>query len=402
MLAPAGAEKSRQELVDQHALAAPAEVEVSVEKLAAYLAKGTQNQEEKARAIFRWLTDRVSYDVPNFLAGHYLDPSPENVLRRRTAVCEGYARLFKALAEEAGLESEMVVGKSKGFGFSNDEDFRKKQADHAWNAVKVDGQWRLLDATWGAGGMNSENKFAKRFNEHWFETRPEQFIYDHFPEETRWQLLARPLTVDQFVDLVRVTSFYFRYGLHTRSHPNAVIRGSGVIEVRLESPPNLLMNAELLKDGRGPKRPLTFVQRLGGEQLIRVMLPSRGRFQLRLFARDSAERQSSDWVMDYQIDSQGGRTPCPGYPKTTGAYQRYKAVLLSPLEGRLKAGALQSFSLRVEGADQVVVGEDQVPLTRSGSTFSGKVKLPASGPVRVYARVPGRQVLDGLLEYSVK
>ncbi len=344
----------------------------------------------------------MSYDVSNFLANHYVDPSPENVLRRRTAVCEGYARLFKALAEEAGLESEMVVGKSKGFGFSSDDEFRKKQADHAWNSVKVDGKWRLLDATWGAGGMNAEKKFAKRFNEHWFQTRPEQFIYDHFPEEPRWQLLPKPITVDQFVDLVRVTSFYFRYGLHTRSHPNAVIRGSGVIEVRLESPPNVLMNAELLKDGRSPKRPLTFVQKQGGEHLIRVMLPDRGRYQLRLFARDSADRESSDWVMDYQIDSQGGRSPCPGYPKTTGSYQRYNTVLVGPLEGRLKAGALQSFNLRVEGVDKVVVGEDQVPLTRSGSTFSGKVRLPVAGPVRVYARIPGRDTLVGLLEYSVR
>lgn len=389
--------------MDRHALAAPAAAEASVEKLAAYLSQGTQSQEEKARAIFRWITDRVAYDVEGFLAGNYPDPAPENVLRTRTAVCEGYARLFNALAQEAGLESELVSGKSKGYGFSNDEDMRGKQADHAWNVVKLEGQWRLIDSTWGAGAMDQERKFVKRFNEHWFETRPEQFIYDHFPEDQRWQLLARPLSLEQFHGLVRVTSHFFRYGLHTRSHPGAVIRGSGVVEVRLDSPVNVYLQAELLKAGKAPKRPLTFVQRLGTEQLIRVMLPDRGRYQLRIYARDSAERESFDWVMDYEIQSSGGRSPCPGYPKFFGAYQKYNAVLISPLEGRLKGASNQEFRLRLSGAEEVMVGNgtEQTKLKKSGTTFSGKVPLVA-GEATLYARFPGQTRFFGLLEYAVR
>jgi len=396
-------EARRRELVDKHALAAPPAVETSVEKLAAYLGEGRLTEEEKARAIFRWITDRVAYDVEGFLKGNYPDPSPENVLRTRLAVCEGYARLFNALAQEVGLESELVAGRSKGYGFSSEEAAQKKQADHAWNAVKLDGKWRLVDSTWGAGGMGPEKKFLKRFNEHWFSTRPEQFIYDHFPEEQRWQLLARPLSLQQFEGLVRVTSHYFRYGLHTRSHPGSLIRGSGTLEVRLESPTNVYLQAELLKNGKAPKRPLTFVQRVGSEQLIRVMLPDRGRFLLRVYARDSADRPSFDWVMDYQIDSQGGRSPCPGYAKFFSAYQKYDAVLISPLEGRLKANVAQDFRVRINGAEEVMVGSgmEQTKLTKSGSTFSGKVKLPP-GTATVYARLPGQTTFTGLLEYTVK
>ena len=61
-------------------------------------------------------------------------------------VCQAYAVTFQALAQEAGLETMYVSG--------NTDDFDP----HAWNFVKVDGQWLALDVTWNDSDGDSNKK----------------------------------------------------------------------------------------------------------------------------------------------------------------------------------------------------------------------------------------------------
>lgn len=56
-----------------------------------------------------------------------------------TAVCNGYAQAFTAMAEAAGLEAVMVTG-SDSAGDTG--------GNHAWNKVRIDGRWLLVDVTW--------------------------------------------------------------------------------------------------------------------------------------------------------------------------------------------------------------------------------------------------------------
>src|ERR1700682_5699516 len=99
--------------IDQRAVQAPPGAESSVEMLAQYLCKTAKNDREKARSIYRWITEHVAYDVPGLLAKKRGDNSPEGVLKSHLCVCEGYARLFQALCEKAELESVMVSGRAK-------------------------------------------------------------------------------------------------------------------------------------------------------------------------------------------------------------------------------------------------------------------------------------------------
>ncbi len=60
-------------------------------------------------------------------------------------VCEGYAKAFQYLCNYAGIESIYAVGystSSYGFGFFT------SQGGHAWNLVKIGGQWTNVDLTW--------------------------------------------------------------------------------------------------------------------------------------------------------------------------------------------------------------------------------------------------------------
>lgn len=204
------------EAIDRHALAAPAAAEKSVATLSAYLSRPAKTDREKARAIFRWLTDRIGYNAEDFLAGKPPgDCSAEAVLKTRKTVCAGYAALFEALARPAGLEAVTIEGGGKGYGYVPGEDATDK--NHAWNAVKVGGRWYGVDATWGAGSVDAARGFVKELNEEWFLAPPDQLILSHFPADPARQFLARPVDAATFRRWPKVPSQLFAFGFEAKA-----------------------------------------------------------------------------------------------------------------------------------------------------------------------------------------
>jgi len=124
--------------IDAHALATSDSEESSPSALVRYLSRPTRNDTEKARAIFRWVADRISYDVDAYFSNNLVAMNAEDVLRQRRSICDGYATLFEKLAREAGMEAVTIKGYAKAYG--NVPGTRFERANHAWNAIKIDGQ----------------------------------------------------------------------------------------------------------------------------------------------------------------------------------------------------------------------------------------------------------------------
>lgn len=61
-----------------------------------------------------------------------------------------------------------------------------------------------------AGGADS---LRYEYDDHYFMTDPEEFIYEFFPLQKEWQLLKRPISLHEFELLPFVRSLFFRYGL---------------------------------------------------------------------------------------------------------------------------------------------------------------------------------------------
>jgi transglutaminase/protease-like cytokinesis protein 3 len=147
-----------------------------VDALAEKLLQNAVSDRDKAYAAFSWISANIHYDNATKWQRRYgnsgNDQSPAAVLASRQAVCEGLANLFTALATRMGLQSEVVLGKASG----------ARQENHAWNAVMVDGKWGLVDIT-----------------RHSFLNPPEEFLARHFPFDPRWQLIAKPLTYEEWL-----------------------------------------------------------------------------------------------------------------------------------------------------------------------------------------------------------
>lgn len=64
---------------------------------------------------------------------------------KKAVVCEGYSKLMQLVLNELGIENIYITGRAGG-------------GEHAWNAVKIDEEWFLLDATWDDAGADSSGE----------------------------------------------------------------------------------------------------------------------------------------------------------------------------------------------------------------------------------------------------
>lgn len=147
---------------------------------------------DKARALFTWLHYNIDYDTVAFFNNAVQPSTPASTLATGLAVCEGYAGLFSALATKCGLESVVVGGHGKGFGYAQPSPDSPlppyNPGGHAWNAVKIDdNKWKLIDCCWGAGAVGGKGQPYKRgFSPHHFTRDNTDFGLSHFPADKRY------------------------------------------------------------------------------------------------------------------------------------------------------------------------------------------------------------------------
>ena len=138
-------------------------------KLGISLTKPWKTELEKVRAIYYWMRKNIQYDYVGLALNQYTY-EVSDVLKKRVGVCEGYANLFDYLCEQAGIMSVKIHG-------------IVPQGEHAWNAVRINKKWYLMDVTWG------DNYFLKS---------PEKFINDHYASVRKWTLLTSPPSLQQW------------------------------------------------------------------------------------------------------------------------------------------------------------------------------------------------------------
>jgi hypothetical protein len=181
-------------------------------ELSIRLTHNSKTDLERVTAIFRWITDNIAYNERALHSApwNYLYTEPEDsgslknldqrvaeeVLKRRTGTCDGYARLFKTLCYYAGIRSELVTGYAGKEGAVVRNNFG---CNHTWNAVFIDSTWKLLDATWASGYVTWRGgMFVKEYDSRYFLAAPENFIQDHYPEDLQWTLLKTVPAIREF------------------------------------------------------------------------------------------------------------------------------------------------------------------------------------------------------------
>jgi hypothetical protein len=206
--------------------------------LAKQLASLGKTDREKVRAIFRWITEHIDYNVMPFGQvkkkphSFYNEPDDSSVvlppldervaakvLNTGVAFCDGYSRLFKTLCEHAGIKAEVI------YGYARTNSNRRFAVNHTWNSVFIDSSWYLLDVTWASGFVSYSNEYIRQYNDLYFLTPPSDFIREHYPEDPQWTLLKDPPVYREFAQSP------FRYSGYVKAGVSSYLPAKGVIDV---------------------------------------------------------------------------------------------------------------------------------------------------------------------------
>jgi len=120
-------------------------IQAKVDEVTDSIISDGMSDKDKVLAINDWIVDNAEYDYEALdamettmsIRDHEAAWNPSGILLDGTAVCGGYAITFTALANDVGLDTIMVTG-----------EITASNVRHAWNKVKVDGDWLAIDTTW--------------------------------------------------------------------------------------------------------------------------------------------------------------------------------------------------------------------------------------------------------------
>jgi hypothetical protein len=106
------------------------ELDTSIAAILNGLSLADKTDLEKLTAVYAYVCENVIYDenAANCFTAY-------GALVEGKAVCQGYALAMMRLLNQAGVEADVVTGRSG-------------DVNHMWNMVKIDSEYFLLDATW--------------------------------------------------------------------------------------------------------------------------------------------------------------------------------------------------------------------------------------------------------------
>ena len=213
----------------------------SLDHLSIRIMNDFRSDSERVRAAFIWVIYNMdygrSYDVI-FQADRFFPYYSEigrkyqmrqielekidQSFRDRLGVCLDYSLILKELFTKFKIPSEIIIGVTK-------TEIRDLEGDrllknHTWNAVQIDGDWKLLDPTWAAGQISRRllHMYGGQID-HFFFPEPSDFIKSHLPANPDWQLLAKPIDAKAFAKAPSYFPEYFNRDVELSPSNNGII-----------------------------------------------------------------------------------------------------------------------------------------------------------------------------------
>lgn len=182
--------------------------------LTTFAEKNIKEKKELALFFYHWIGANITYDYE--LSSRLKDNSISNkefwnnqdelvVYESKKAVCAGYAKLYKWFLDWVEIETVVISGHIRDTRNHYIELEKDDNFSHAWNAIKIEGKWMLVDTTWGNSNDPSQS-------EYYFNINPKWLIITHFPKNKKWQLLEKQLTLEEFNKSKYVKPIWFYLG----------------------------------------------------------------------------------------------------------------------------------------------------------------------------------------------
>ncbi|KAK1144352.1 hypothetical protein N8T08_005504 [Aspergillus melleus] len=211
-----------------------------------YVCRPYKSDVQRLRALFTWVSEKIAWDEPV----EEMDIDLKRVLQTKRGSPQEVAFLVRDMCAAVGLHAETIKGFLKTPGELYEIDSLSR-ANHWWNAVLVDGEWRIMDCSLASPTNPQRSEFVTTFSpaaETWyFLARPLEICYTHVPLIPEEQHICPPISPDVLLALPAACPPYFKMNMQFPDYDTSLVRIDGleVMQIRLLVPADVECAAEV-------------------------------------------------------------------------------------------------------------------------------------------------------------
>lgn len=350
------------------------------------LLTGISTDAEKIRVLHDWVALNIQYDVNGFLGNSPVVYDVYDVIKTGRSVCEGYCNVFELLLTTAGIENKKINGYARGYGFNLFSGDEKFESNHAWTAVKLAGEWKLIDVTWNSGYIDGMF-FTPNYSLGYYMIEPGKFLYTHFPQDPQWQLVSAPLGFEKFSEMPYLTDRFFAMNLDLITPPAKVYSCGEEFRLQIKIPDGVVVTSNLydMEENRIENRTLT--QRSGKDGTVDILFPSAGKFHLTMFAKHKDAKGPYIGVAEFGFIASSGKDG--KFPVLFKKFIENGCKLVKPgaWPFKLAADSTVDFEFYAPGEEAGVETPTAMVMLQKNAAgnFAGKVKISGL-PVRPFMK----------------
>ena len=374
----------RKGIVDRALASLPKREEVDETRMCSLMKNAQKNFElsepESAYFVYKWIGENIAYDCYAYVHGG-IDYSEKSAYNNGKGVCNSYSLMYITMCNSLGLEAVQIIGYSKGSGYVDGQ--IPTQTNHAWNAVKINSKYYLVEPTWGAGTCSGD-VFNKEFRDFYFCTNPELFIRKHLPADSKWQLLDRVVTMEEFVQMAKLSNGFFDGGFISINPDTNSINVQGQSKIILTYDPSIDVSLSfhlyyIQNNNQEEVNNKVFYTKGNGKAEINFITSKKGEYKLRIYGRP-AGTGSYPHLVDYKIINTKEMDDSLGYPKVYSYYSNSDMQIIQPLNSPLKKGSSVKFQIKTTTYSELylVYNGNFDKMTKTNGVFEKTITVSGS------------------------
>lgn len=187
-----------------------------------YVCRPYRSDAQRLRAIFTYASEKVLWEED--FEGEI---DTRRIIQSNRACPKEVAVLVMEMCAAVGIQCEVVRGYLKTPGEIPEVSIMPR-SNHWWNAVVVDGQWRIMDCSLAAPSNPRRAQYSANGSSAadpwWFLARPTEACWTHIPEHHGQQHICPPVAHEILLNLPCACPPFFRNGLEMVDYNSSLTR----------------------------------------------------------------------------------------------------------------------------------------------------------------------------------
>lgn len=177
---------------------------------------------QRLRAIFTWVSDKITWEED--FEG---EVDPRRVIQTKRGCAEEVAVLVMEMCTAVGIHAEVIRGYLKTPGEAPELGIMPRP-NHWWNAVIVDGEWRIMDCSLASPSHPRRALYSSAGSQvsetWWFLARPTEICWTHVPDQHQQQHICPAVAHEVLLALPCACPPYFKNGIEMVDYDTSLVR----------------------------------------------------------------------------------------------------------------------------------------------------------------------------------